>query len=160
MENPNSPRAKKNALPLLMRERILLHQVHPAKLVVDWGTGFASVWLFWEHNITAALIVGFIPSILISVYLILRTDLSRYRESPLGRYFLSPRTRPGDPARLLGLAVMWGGAYYNSIPAAAAGLVIILGAWGKGLFVKKRREPPAGSLSNRRPPRGPEPSGR
>jgi hypothetical protein len=145
VENPNSPRAKKNALPLHLRERILLHQVHPAKLVVDWGTGFASAWLFWQHDITAALIIGFVPSLLVSVYLILRTDLSPYRESPLGRYFLSPRTRPGDPARLFGLAVWWAGAYYNSILAAAAGLAIILAAWGKGLLVKKGGKEPGKS---------------
>ncbi len=142
--NPNNSRAKKNPLPLLLRERILLHQVHPAKLVVDWGTGIVSAWLFWQHDIPAGLIVGFVPSIAISVYLILRTDLSPYRKSALGRYFLSPRTRPGDPARLLGLVVMWGGAYFNSIPAAVVGLAIILAAWCKGLLVERRVKPSGG----------------
>jgi hypothetical protein len=133
----HSPR-KKAPGRLDIRERILLHQVHPAKLVVDWGTGLIAAWLFWDHNLPAALIVGFLPSILISIYLILRVDLSRYKETPLGRYFTSPLTRPGDPVRLFGLVVMWTGAWFNSILAAAAGLVIIVFGWGKGLFVRKR----------------------
>jgi hypothetical protein len=123
-----------------IRERILLHQVHPAKLATDWGTGLTASWLLWDHRLPAALIVGFIPSILISIYLILRADLSPYRDSPLGRYFLSPRTRPGDPVRLFGLLVMWTGAWFNSIAGVVAGLAIILSAWGRGLLVKKRGE--------------------
>ncbi len=115
-----------------------MHQVHPAKLVTDWGTGLAAAWLLWDHRLPAALIVGFLPSICISIYLILRADLRRYRDSVLGRYFLSPRTRPGDPLRLFGLLVMWAGAWFNSILATAGGLAIIIFAWGKGLLLKKR----------------------
>jgi hypothetical protein len=130
-----------------LRERILLHQVHPAKLATDLGTGLAAAWLLWDQMLPAALIVGFLPSILMSIYLILRADLSRYRDTPLGRYFLSPRTRPGDPVRLFGLIVMWVGSWFNSIPGAIAGLVIILFAWGKGLLVRKR-----GQSAPQRPP--------
>jgi hypothetical protein len=112
--------------------------VHPVKLATDWGTGLAAAWLFWDHRLPAALIVGFLPSIIISIYLILRTDLSGYRDSPLGRYFLSPRTRPGDPLRLLGLLLMWAGAWFNSILTTGAGLAIIIFAWGKGLLMRER----------------------
>jgi hypothetical protein len=136
--NPSPGREKKGPSGLNLRERILLHQVHPAKLATDWGTGLTAAWLFWDHRLPAALIVGFLPSILISIYLVLRVDLTRYRDSPLGRYFLSPRTRPGDPVRLFGLLVMWAGAWFNSILAAAAGLAVIVAAWGRGLFAKKR----------------------
>jgi hypothetical protein len=116
--------------------------VHPAKLAVDWGTGLASTWLFWDQKVAAALLVGFIPSILVSLYLVFRTDLSRYRDTPLGRYFLSPLTRPGDSLRLFGLLVMWAGGWYTSLPAVFAGLAVIVLAWVKGLFVKKRGAAP------------------
>ncbi len=135
---PSHVRKKKAPSRLDIRERILLHQVHPAKLAIDWGTGLIAAWLFWDHMLPAALIVGFLPSIIISIYLILRVDLSRYKETPLGRYFVSPLTRPGDPVRLFGLIVLWTGAWFNSILAAAAGLGIIIFGWGKGLLVKKR----------------------
>ena len=135
---PSRARKKKAPSRLDIRERILLHQVHPAKLAVDWVTGLTAAWLFWDHSLPAALIVGFLPSILVSIYLILRVDLLPYKETRLGRYFLSPVTRPGDPVRLLGLVVMWGGSWLNSIPAAAAGLAIILYGWGKGLLARKR----------------------
>ena len=135
---PSHPGKKKAPSGLDIRERILLHQVHPAKLAIDWGTGLIAAWLFWDHNLPAALIVGFLPSIFVSIYLILRVDLSRYKETPLGRYFSSPLTRPGDPVRLFGLIVMWTGAWFNSILAATAGLAIIIFGWGKGLLVRRR----------------------
>ena len=138
MEIPSHVRKKRTPSGLDIRERILLHQVHPAKLVVDWGTGLTAAWLLWDHRLPAALIVGLLPSILVSIYLILRVDLSPYRETRLGRYFLSPVTRPGDPVRLFGLILMWAGAWFNSILAAAAGLAIIIFGWGKGLLVRKR----------------------
>jgi hypothetical protein len=116
--------------------------VHPVKLVVDWGTGFAAAWLFWDKEIVAALLVGLVPSVIVSAYMISRTDLTRYRDTPLGRYFLSSRTRPNDQVRLAGLVIMWGGAWANSIPVAAAGLAVILLAWGKGLLVKEKGDTP------------------
>lgn len=137
MRIPNSPAGRITSPGLSLQERILLHQLHPLKLAVDWGTGFWAAWLLWGHELAAALIVGFVPSILLSVYFILRTDLTRFKERPLGRYMLSPRTRPSDSLRLLGLVVMWAGAWLNSIPGAAAGLAVILFAWGKGLRMKK-----------------------
>jgi hypothetical protein len=140
---PNSPRGKNKSPGLSLQERILLHQLHPLKLAVDWGTGFLAAWLLWGHDLVAALIVGFVPSILLSVYFILRTDLSRFKETPLGRYMLSPRTRPSDSLRLFGLVIMWGGAWLNNIPGAVAGLAIILLAWARGLFVKKKGEKPS-----------------
>ena len=120
-----------------LQERILLHQVHPAKLAVDWGTGLGATWLLWDQRLVAALVVGFVPSILVSLYLIFRVDLTRYRDTPLGRYFLSPRTRPGDSLRLFGLVVMWAGGWYTSLPLVLAGLAVILFAWGKGLLAQK-----------------------
>jgi len=145
--NPNSVREKNDHPSLSLRERILLHQVHPVKLATDWGTGLAAAWLLWDHNLAAALIVGFVPSICISIYLILRADLTRFRDSPLGRYFLSPLTRPGDQVRLFGLIVAWTGAWFNSMFFALAGLAIILYAWGKGLLVSRRGEDVPGRRS-------------
>ena len=141
----STAREKQSSLPLRLRERIILHQVHPLKLAVDWVTGFAAAWLFWEKEILAAFLVGLFPSVIISAYMISRTDLARYRDTPLGRYFLSPLTRPNDQVRLAGLVVMWGGSWLNSVPVAAAGLAVILLAWGKGLLVKEKRDPPRGS---------------
>jgi hypothetical protein len=139
---PNSTGEKTDSPSLHLSDRIILHQVHPAKLAVDWGTGLAAAFLLWDHLLPAALIIGLLPSILISLYLILRTDLSRYRDTPLGRYFLSPRTRPSDPVRLCGLVVMWTGAWFNNLLALVAGLLVILAAWGKGLRVRKPGPPP------------------
>lgn len=143
--NPSAAREKKTSLPLRLKERILLHQVHPVKLAVDWVTGFAAAWFFWEKEIVVALIVGLIPSVVVSAYMVSRTDLARYRDTALGRYVLSERTRPNDQVRLAGMVIMWGGAWWNSIPVAAAGLAVILLAWGRGLLVKEKGDSPRAS---------------
>ena len=143
--NPSTAREKKSSLPLRLKERIVLHQVHPLKLAVDWVTGFAAAWLFWEQELFAALLVGLIPSVVVSAYMVSRTDLARYRDTALGKYVLSERTRPNDQARLAGMVIMWGGAWWNSIPVAAAGLAVILLAWGKGLLVKEKGDSPRAS---------------
>jgi hypothetical protein len=43
------------------------------------------------------------------------------------------------------MVIMWGAAWLNSIPGVAAGLAVILLAWGKGLLVKEKGDLPHGS---------------
>ena len=136
--NPNSTRDRRDPPGLHVRERILYHQIHPVKLATDWVTGLAAAWLLWDHLLLTALLVGFVPSIVVSIYMILKVDLARYRDSAFGRYLSSPSTRPSDGIRFFGLFVMWGGAWLNMVLPAAAGLAIILFAWLKGLLVRKK----------------------
>ncbi|HUI10631.1 MAG TPA: hypothetical protein VL221_09910 [Bacteroidota bacterium] len=134
MGNPN---ARRSALPLAFRERIVIHQVHPVKLATDWLTGIASGWLLWNHELVPALIVGFVPSIVVSLYMIVRVDLGRLAQTRLGRYVASPRTRPSDGIRFLGLLIAWWGAWSNSLLPIVAGLAVILLGWGKGLLARR-----------------------
>jgi hypothetical protein len=71
------------------RESVLYHQIHPLKLAVDWSTGCAASYLLWRRRPILALIVGFVPSILVSI-LLLRfaqpAGLDRLQASAFGRY--------------------------------------------------------------------------
>lgn len=43
------------------QEKILYHQIHPAKLFVDWSTGMLALFFLWQHSLIGALIIMFIP---------------------------------------------------------------------------------------------------
>ncbi|HTO95058.1 MAG TPA: hypothetical protein VMM80_11780 [Bacteroidota bacterium] len=131
--------ARRSGLPLAFRERIVIHQVHPLKLATDWLTGIAAGWLLWNHELVAALLLGFVPSIVVSFYMTMRVDLGRLAETPLGRYVASPRTRPSDGIRFLGLAIAWWGAWVNLVLPIVGGLAVILFGWGKGLLARRPR---------------------
>ena len=91
-------------------ERYLVHQIHPLKLLTDFTTSFASTWFLWERALWPALVVSFPPSIIVSILLLTRADLTRYRTTPLGCYVVSFMTRKVEAIRLGGQVVMWTGA--------------------------------------------------
>jgi hypothetical protein len=91
-------------------ERLLYHQIHPLKLLTDFGTSFASTWLVWEQRWALAALIAFVPSIIASLLLVGWAELEPYRRTPLGRYLRRHMTPAVQAVRLLGQAVMWSGA--------------------------------------------------
>ena len=91
-------------------DRLLYHQIHPLKVLTDVSTAATACFLFWEHRTVAALLVGFLPSIVVSVLLVRWADLEPYRRSALGRYVGRFMTRQVELARFAGLIPLWGGA--------------------------------------------------
>jgi hypothetical protein len=69
------------------RERLLVHQIHPAKLATDISAAIVSTALFWRRRPLLGLLVVAIPPPIASA-LTMRADLSRYRDSTAGRYVL------------------------------------------------------------------------
>lgn len=107
------------------RERELYHQIHPVKLAVDWGAGLVSAILLWRHRLAAAMIWGLVPPAVVSVPFMLGVfdaTLHRYRSSSLGRYVACSMSLAMQGLRLLGLAVLWLGAWYQQPLAIALGL--------------------------------------
>lgn len=43
---------------LTLRERVLYHQVHPAKLFADIATALVVIDLFWHHALAPGLIIA------------------------------------------------------------------------------------------------------
>ena len=115
------------------RERLLYHQIHPLKLSTDIATALGAVILLWTHRLVPALIVGFVPSIAVSIGLIRWADLEPYRRSAFGRYISRFMTRRLELARFAGLIPLWGGAWLRSLPTVAFGAVWIFGCWLWGL---------------------------
>jgi len=114
-------------------ERALYHQIHPLKLFTDVSTAFIAAALLWTHRFGEAMVVGFVPAIVVSAALLRWADLEPYRASRFGRYVSGFMTRRVEAARFAGLVPLWGGAWFRSPLAMAAGVAWIAGCWLWGL---------------------------
>jgi hypothetical protein len=116
------------------REKVLYHQIHPLKLATDVGTAVIATVLLWRHELVAALLVGFVPSIAATALLVRFGNLEKLKESPLGRYVARSMTRAMEAVRFAGLAVSWTGAWWHRPAMVAAGAIVILTVWARGKF--------------------------
>ena len=115
-----------------MSDRLLLHQIHPLKLAVDWISGIAGLYLLWLHLLWPALIVIVVPAVAASLWLIRFADLDKYETSAFGRYAAQYMTPRMQAVRLGGFAAAAYGAWHHSLLAVALGFVIVLLAWFRG----------------------------
>jgi hypothetical protein len=117
-----------------LSEKLLYHQVHPAKLATDFGTAAVSLYFFWQHALFLALAVHILPSVLASGALIRWAPLEGYKQSELGAYLRRYMTRAWEAVRFAGDIVMALGAWWHRPAFIALGLLVIAGAWANGLM--------------------------
>ena len=122
---------------MTLHEKVLYHQIHPMKLFTDWSTGVLSFYLLWQHSLRQAILVMFIPAIVVSGALIWLADLEPRKQSPLGRYVAKYMTPSMQEARFAGNAVMALGAWYRRPAVLVAGLLVILFGWLRGALVQQ-----------------------
>jgi hypothetical protein len=125
-----------------LAERVLYHQIHPAKLLVDWTAGLVAAGLLWRHHLIAAPVVGLLPPFVASALLLsgrFDQDLLRYQASEFGRYVARHMTRAMEALRLVGLVVLWVGSWHRSLSLAALGVLIVLAAWVRGWWSPSAR---------------------
>ncbi|HET8933434.1 MAG TPA: hypothetical protein VFN67_08350 [Polyangiales bacterium] len=116
------------------QQRMLYQQIHPAKLLTDFGTSFASTWLLWQAQYTAAAIIGLLPSIAITLWLTSFADLERLRASWFGNYLTAHMPAPIVASRIAGQVVVWGGAIAHVPWLIPLGYFAIILAWLNGLW--------------------------
>ncbi len=114
------------------REKVLYHQIHPLKLLTDWSTGAVSFYLLWQRRPRAALIVQFVPAIVVSSALMRWADLEPQRSSALGRYVKEYMTPSMQGVRFAGNLVMSLGAWRRRPGLLLVGLLMILYGWLRG----------------------------
>jgi hypothetical protein len=71
-----------------LQEKYLYHQIHPLKLLTDWGTGILALYPLWQHNLLPALMIALIPPPIASFLLIRFAGLEKYRNSSFGTYMV------------------------------------------------------------------------
>ena len=118
-------------------EKVLYHQIHPAKLAADVGGSLASTYLMWRRRFVAAMLAAFVPAVLASVLVIRYADLERRKHSRFGRYmhrYMDRRVL--DAWRFIGQVVMWVGAWHRVGKLVPTGLAIVVAAWASGVWRK------------------------
>jgi hypothetical protein len=81
---------------------IIYHQVHPLKLITDWGMAMLAARLLWQHCLMLVLAAAIIPSAVVTILLTQFAGLDRSKHSTLGRYVAVHMTRAMEAARLAG----------------------------------------------------------
>ena len=120
------------------REKKLYHQIHPLKLATDIIVTPISLYFLWQHRIAPALLIGFVPPLLVSAGMMIWTpDLERIKHSAFGSYIQRYMTPAIEALRLLTLIPMAYGAWRHEPGYIAAGLVILIAAWCNGLIWKR-----------------------
>ena len=119
--------------PLTFGERVLYHQIHPAKLFADIATALIGIDLFWRHELFPGLIIALAPPVLVSVVLLREADLERYRASPMGAYlrrFMPPWVQA---VRLFGVGVAFDAAWQHVPAGVIGGLALVAICWANGI---------------------------
>jgi hypothetical protein len=132
---------------MTISEKILYHQIHPMKLFTDVSTAFASTYLLWRHYLIYAILFSIVPSMVVSIVLIMNSDLEKYKESALGNYLKRYMdSRFVDSSRLFGFLLMTFGGWYQLIWLIIFGFLIIIIIWSRGLLFKENKMPPNQAL--------------
>ncbi len=119
---------------MTLKERMLYHQVHPAKLATDIAAEVTSLYLFWQHELASALLIHIIPPVVASAALIgSGKNFASIQRSRLGRYLERYMTPAAQLTRLFGDIVTVFAAWLHSLLGIVIGLLIVIGAWGYGL---------------------------
>ncbi len=125
---------------MTLQEKKLYHQIHPLKLATDIGATLPFLYFLWEHKLLLALLVGFVPPILVSAAMMKWTpDLETIKHSRFGHYIQRYMTPGIEALRFLTLVPMAYGAWVHQPGYIVLGLVILLAAWCNGLIWKRPR---------------------
>ena len=119
------------------KEKILYHQVHPAKLAADIGAEIVSLWLLWDGWLVWGLIAHFAPAFIASGVLIRFGDFEATKNSPLGRYLDRYMTPAAQGARLAADLAMVAAAWFHQPIVIALGVAVVVTAWSYGLVRPK-----------------------
>jgi hypothetical protein len=123
---------------MTLKEKILYHQVHPAKLAADIGAAVVSLYFFWQHDLVVGLLIHLVPPPIGSFAVIRFANLEGYKSSQLGLYLLRYMTPIAQATRLIGNIIIVFAAWSHSPTGIAAGVAIVLAAWGYGLVLPSR----------------------
>lgn len=124
---------------MTLQEKSMYQQIHPLRLTVDWVTGLTACYLFWLHDMVNGLIVAFIPSLLVSLFVIRFGELEKLKNSSFGKYYKRTYSKTIDLVRFGGFVIMSGSAWYNFAEGIVGGIVVVIATWTYGMFLKKEQ---------------------
>ena len=117
-------------------EKVLYHQIHPAKLAADVGGSLASTYLMWCRRFVAAMLAAFVPAVVASVLVIRYADVEKRKHSPFGRYIGRYMDRRVEAWRFFGQVVIWVGSWHGVGKLVPIVWAIVVAAWTSGIWRK------------------------
>jgi hypothetical protein len=120
------------------RDRLLYHQIHPAKIATDASFGLLALVLLWRQRVVAGILLVTVTSLSSSVWLLIHSDLDRYRQSRAGRYMRVYQTAPVQLARFGSYGMMLAAARRRNTWVLAIGATALPTCWFYGLLLTDR----------------------
>jgi hypothetical protein len=124
---------------MTLREKILFHQVHPAKLATDIVAAVVSLYFLWQQELAIGLVTHFIPPPIGSAAVIRFANLESYKTSHIGAYLARYMTPTAQAIRLAADLITVVAAWYQSAAGIALGVATIVAAWAYGLLLFRFR---------------------
>jgi len=125
---------------LTTQEKVLYHQINPLKLATDISTAAVSAYLLARRELLLALLVMWIPSIVVTAVLVRFGDFSRTRDSRGGRYLRRYMTRGMQAVRFGGEGIVAVSAWFHAWALIPVGVLVIVWGWsGRALVERVRR---------------------
>jgi hypothetical protein len=112
-----------------LADRVLVHQVHPAKIGADVTASVVSNVLLWKSRPKAAAWVRVLLPVAGSAAVLSLADLDALAKTAPGRYVLTHMPPSAQAVRLAGDAVMGLGARRHSVALLCAGAAVIVAGW-------------------------------
>jgi hypothetical protein len=112
-----------------LADKVVVHQIHPAKVGADVTASVVSNVLLWRARPKAALAVRVLLPLAGSAAVISLGDLGALAATRRGRYVRAHMPPSAQAVRLAGDAVMGLGARRRSLLLLAAGAALIVVGW-------------------------------
>jgi hypothetical protein len=127
-----------NTSVMTRQEKLLYHQIYPAKLLADWIPGMGTIYLMWRHQLVATLVITFGLAFLATFLVIQAVDLKPYRDSRFGRYLKKYMSPFWQGVRFSGQVMIWIGAWDHRWWLMGLGLFVIIFGWAHGLIFPQK----------------------
>ena len=124
-----------------LADRVLVHQVHPAKIGADVTASVISNVLLWRARPKAAIAVRVLLPLAGSAALLRFADLDALARTGRGRYVLAHMPPSAQALRLAGDAMMGLGAYRHRRVLIVAGVAVVVAGWSHAVWPSGRARP-------------------
>jgi hypothetical protein len=124
---------------MTLREKLLFHQVHPAKLATDIVAAAVSLYFLWQHQLAIGLAMHFIPPPIGSAAVIGFANLEPCKTSDIGAYLARYMTPTAQAIRLAADLITVVAAWYKSPLGIVLGVATIAAAWAYGVLLFRFR---------------------
>jgi hypothetical protein len=120
---------------MTLNDRILFHQIHPAKLVTDASAAALCLYFLWRRDLALAVVAAMVPPLIASGLVLRFADLEALKQSTLGVYVKRYMTPAMQLLRVCGFLIMAFATWNHAPLAILAGLAVVAAGWLKGVIV-------------------------